>query len=83
MINLPFHSSYIQNSIYEIMEPYETKGLDLYPVELEAKIVEILEAANVEYYEDVHLWPDCDGGSNFFAWVEEGRLHTVSYDFKY
>ena len=79
-----FHASAIVNKIYDILDDYETEGLDLYNFGATDAIVDYLaNYVKVEYQLACSEWPNEEGGVCGIAFVDGGRPHLVMFDFKY
>lgn len=78
-----FYSSVITNRIYELLDEYETEGLDLYNVAAVDAIDNYLDSIDVEHEVSTNDWPDEEGGVCGVAFVDSGHPHLVMFDYKY
>ena len=79
-----FHASTIVNDIYDILEDYETEGLDLYNFGATDAIADYLtNHVKVEFQLACSEWPNEEGGVCSVAFVEGGHPHLVMFDYKY
>ena len=80
-----FFPSYIEDEIYEIMDDYETEGMDLFNYGLTEAIVDFFEKQypNVEYQVGCSEWPDASGGVCGVSWMENNHPHLIMFDYKY
>lgn len=80
-----FNPSAIEDEIYEIMDDYETEGLDLYNYGLTDAISDFFSKQHpaTEYNLVCSNWPDEAGGTCAVAWVESGHPHLIMFDYKY
>ena len=79
-----FHASAIVNKIYDILDDYETEGLDLYNFGATDAIVDYLaNYVKVEYQLACSEWPNEEGGVCSVASVDCGHPQLVMFDYKY
>ena len=79
-----FHASTIVNDIYDILDDYETEGLDLYNFGVTDAITDYLtNHIKVEFQLACSDWPNEEGGVCSVAFVEGGYPHLVMFDYKY
>lgn len=79
-----FHASTIVNDIYDILDDYETEGLDLYNFGATDAIADYLtNYVKVEFQLACSEWPNEEGGVCSVAFVEGGHPHLVMFDYKY
>lgn len=79
-----FHASTIVNDIYDILDDYETEGLDLYNFGVTDAITDYLtNHIKVEFQLACSNWPNEEGGVCSVAFVEGGHPHLVMFDYKY
>lgn len=79
-----FHASTIVNDIYDILEYYETEGLDLYNFGVTDAIADYLtNHVKVEFQLACSEWPNEEGGVCSIAFIEGGHPHLVMFDYKY
>ena len=79
-----FHASTIVNDIYDILDEYETEGLDLYNFGVTDAIADFLaNYVKVEFQLACSDWPNEEGGSCAVAFIEGGYPHLVMFDYKY
>ena len=78
------HPSVLTNAIYNIMEDYETEGLDTYNYGVVDAITEYLtDYLHVEYQLCCNPWTNMIGGCCALAVVDEGFPHLIMFDYKY
>ena len=79
-----FHASAIVNKIYDILDNYETEGLDLYNFGATDAIVDYLaNYVKVEYQLACSEWPNEEGGVCSVAFIDCGHPQLVMFDYKY
>lgn len=79
-----FHASTIVNDIYDILEDYETEGLNLYNVGVTDAIADYLtNYVKVEFQLACSEWPNEEGGSCAVSFVDHGHPQLVMFDYKY
>ena len=79
-----FHASAIVNKIYDILDDYETEGLDLYKFDASDAIVDYLaNYVKVEYQLACSEWPNEEGGVCSVAVIDCGHPQLVMFDYKY
>lgn len=79
-----FHASTIVNDIYDIMDDYETEGLDLYNFGVTDAIADYLtNYVKVEFQLACSEWPNEEGGVCSVAFVDHGHPQLVMFDYKY
>lgn len=79
-----FHASTIVNDIYDILDDYETEGLDLYNFGATDAIADYLtNYVKVEFQLACSEWPNEEGGVCSVAFVEGGHPQLVMFDYKY
>ena len=76
-----FYPSEIKNDIYDIMVDY-LAGSDLYEEDLIDVICRYFDDNDIEFQYDVSMWPNCYGGACSFAWIEDGHLQMVMFDWR-
>ena len=76
--------SVLTNAIYNIMEDYETEGIDIYNYGVVDAITDYLtNYLHVEYQLCCNPWPNMIGGCCSLAVVDEGFPHLIMFDYKY
>jgi hypothetical protein len=79
-----FHASTIVNDIYDILDAYETEGLDLYNFGATDAIADYLtNYVKVEFQLACSEWPNEEGGVCSVAFVDNGHPQLVMFDYKY
>lgn len=79
-----FNPSVVENTIYEIMEDYETEGIDTYNFGVVDAITDYLtNYAKVEYQACCSEWPNEKGGVCAFSFVDGGHPHLILLDYLY
>ena len=79
-----FNPSAIVNEIYDILDSYETEGLDLYNHGAIDAITDYLtNYAEVEYLLDCSEWPNEEGGVCAVSFVDNGHPQLILFDYKY
>ena len=79
-----FNPSRIVNEIYNIMDDYETEGIDLYNYGVCDAIADYFDNyEKIEYVFNVSEWPNEEGGVCGIAFVEKGHPQLVLFDYKY
>ena len=69
----------IENQIYDIIENHEI-GIDTYEWDTDEEIAEFLMKQHVPYKHIVAAWPNEEGGTAFFSWIENGDLYSIAFD---
>ena len=83
--NTTFHPSPVEDRIYDLMEQEEyIAGLDLYTEDLFAAVHKMIteEFPNVEY--ETYATRSIRSADTYlqsFAWVEDGHIHLIGWDF--
>lgn len=73
----------IENQIYDIIENHEIR-IDGYEWGLDEEVAMFLIKQGVPYKHIVATWPNEEGGTAFFSWIEEGHLYSIAFDmYKY
>ena len=79
-----FNPSAIVNEIYDILDSYETEGLDLYNHGAIDAIADYLtNHAEVEYLLDCSEWPNEEGGACAVSFIDNGHPQLILFDYKY
>lgn len=79
-----FNPSMIVNEIYDILDTYETEGLDLYNYGATDAIADYLNNYfKGEYQLACSDWPNEEGGVCAVAFVDGGHPHLIMFDYKY
>ena len=81
-----FNPSKMMDEIYDMLDAYETEGLDLYNRGAVDALVDYLHNytnLNGEYLICCTEWPNEEGGSCSAAFVENGHPQLIVFDFKY
>lgn len=78
-----FYHSVISNRIYELLDEYETEGLDLYNIAAVDVINNYLHSIDVEHEIYTSDWPNKEGGVCGVAFVDGGHPQLVMFDYKY
>ena len=80
-----FFPSEIENEIYDIMDDYETEGMDLFNYGLTEALADFFEKEypDVEYQIGCSEWPNAEGGVCALSWMESNHPHLVMFDYKY
>lgn len=69
----------IENQIYNIIENHEI-SIDTYEWGIDEEIAEFLIKQHVPYKHIVASWPNEEGGTAFFSWIENGDLYSIAFD---
>lgn len=83
--NTKFHPSTIEDRIYDLMaKPENIYGSDLYTDNLLLDVVNMLhdEYPSIEWECFSTQWNNMEGGTMSFAWIEDGHLHLIGWDYK-
>ena len=78
-----FYPSAVTNRIYELLDEYETEGLDLYNAAAVDAIDNYLDSIDIEHEVSTNDWPNEEGGACGVAFVDGGHPHLVLFDYKY
>lgn len=78
-----FYPSTITNRIYELLDEYETEGLDLYNAAAVDVIDNYLDSIDVEHEVCTNDWPNEEGGVCGVAFIDGDHPHLVMFDYKY
>ena len=79
-----FNPSAIVNEIYDILDSYETEGLDLYNYGATDAIADYLtNYAKVEYLLACSEWPNKEGGVCAISFTDSGHPQLILFDYKY
>ena len=79
-----FHPSLIADEIYDMMDSYETHGVDLFDHGLTDAIADYLaNHAKVEFNLCCSDWPNEEGGVCAVAFVDGGYPQLVMFDYRY
>ena len=79
-----FNPSTIVNEIYDILDSYETEGLDLYNYGATDAITDYLtNYAKVEYLLACSEWPNEEGGVCAVSFIDSGHPQLILFDYKY
>lgn len=76
-----FYPSVIKDEIYNIMDEY-LAGSDIYEEATMDAIHDYFKNEEIEYTFDASSWPNMDGGTAVFAWVENGHAQIVIFDYR-
>lgn len=77
--------SYLVNEIYNIMEDYETEGIDTYDYRVINAIIDYLtnECHTDKYQMSYNVWPNMIGGYCSIAVVDNDYPFLIAFDYKY
>ena len=76
--------SYLVDKIYNIMEDYETEGIDIYNHDVINAITDYFASAKNDKYQLCCVpWPNMVGGTCSLAVVDNGYPHLIVFDYKY
>lgn len=81
--NEKFYPSVIENAIYNIMDDYML-GIEIYEEDLVDAVSDFLNnyRPGIVWQLGCSEWPNCEGGSCFVSWIENGHFHMIGFDYK-
>ena len=83
--NTKFHPSAVEDRIYDLMaKPENINNSYLYTDNLLLDVVSMIhdEYPSVEWECFASPWHNMEGATISFAWVEDGHLHLIGWDYK-
>lgn len=84
--NTGFHPSYVEDRIYDLMnKPENACGWETYTANLMTDVTDMLETEfpGVQWESFTSEWQNMEGATVSFAWVEDGHLHLIGWDYKF
>ena len=81
--NYSFTPSEIEDEIYEMMDDYMV-GMDIYEYGLIDAIIDYFcnHIPSVQWRLCYTPWPDIEGGVCSVAWIEDGNIQMITFDYK-
>lgn len=82
MLGTSWRPSKIEDAIYDILEDYEVK-IDVYEesaTEATANFLHLHTPA-IQWQLSCSSWPDGSGGTCAVAWIEDGTIHSIMFDY--
>ena len=79
-----FYPSAIVNEIYDILDSYETEGVDLYSYGATDAIADYLtNRVKIDFNLCCSEWPNEEGGVCAVAFIDKGHSQLILFDYRY